>query len=62
MKVDVRSPEDVQKAIDMGVKEFGGIDILINNASAIQLTGTLDTDVKRYDLMNQVCVYLARIL
>lgn len=53
-KVDVRSQEDIQKAIDMGVKEFGGIDILVNNASAIQLTGTLETDIKRYDLMNQV--------
>jgi citronellol/citronellal dehydrogenase len=36
------------------VERFGGIDICVNNASAIQLTGTLATDMKRYDLMNQV--------
>ena len=37
-----------------GVKKFGGIDILINNASAISLTGTLDTPMKKFDLMNQI--------
>ena len=37
-----------------GAKKFGGIDILINNASAISLTGTLETPMKKYDLMNQV--------
>jgi citronellol/citronellal dehydrogenase len=36
------------------VAAFGGLDILVNNASAIALTGTLDTDLKRYDLMHQV--------
>lgn len=33
---------------------FGGLDILVNNASAISLTGTLETPIKRYDLMNSV--------
>ena len=41
-------------AIDQTVAEFGGIDICVNNASAIQLTGTLETDMKRYDLMHQI--------
>jgi citronellol/citronellal dehydrogenase len=52
--VDVREPESVQAAVDAAVSRFGGIDICINNASAIQLTGTLATDFRRYDLMNQV--------
>lgn len=41
----------VQKAVDAAVKTFGGIDIVVNNASAISLTGTLDTTMKKYDLM-----------
>ena len=52
--VDVRSEEQVQKAVDQAVEKFGGIDIVINNASAISLTGTLDTEMKKYDLMNQI--------
>ncbi|TMS34879.1 hypothetical protein L596_002383 [Steinernema carpocapsae] len=52
--VDVRDEASVQNAVEEAVKKFGGIDILINNASAISLTGTLDTPMKRYDLMNQV--------
>lgn len=52
--VDVRSEEKVQAAIDAGVTRFGGIDILINNASAIMMTGTLQTPMKRFDLMHQV--------
>jgi citronellol/citronellal dehydrogenase len=44
----------VQAAVDATVARFGGIDICVNNASAISLTGTLETDMKRYDLMNQV--------
>jgi citronellol/citronellal dehydrogenase len=40
--------------VEKTVAAFGGIDICVNNASAIQLTGTLQTDMKRYDLMNQV--------
>ena len=52
--VDIRSEEMLQAAIDKTVETFGGIDILINNASAIQLTGTLQTSMKRYDLMHHV--------
>jgi len=51
---DIRSEEQVQNAVDQAVKKFGGIDILINNASAIWLRGTADTPMKRYDLMNQI--------
>src|SRR5262250_2223552 len=39
------------KAIEAALKRFGGIDILVNNASAISLTGTLETPIKRFDLM-----------
>ncbi len=52
--VDVRSEESVMAAVEAAVERFGGIDICVNNASAIQLTGTLATDMKRYDLMHQV--------
>jgi citronellol/citronellal dehydrogenase len=52
--VDVRFEEAVQDAVDKAVAAFGGIDILVNNASAISLTGTLATTMKRYDLMHQV--------
>ncbi|PRD29645.1 UNVERIFIED_CONTAM: hsdl2 [Trichonephila clavipes] len=52
--VDVRDEEQVQNAVDAAVKKFGGIDIVVNNASAISLTGTLDTAMKRYDLMHSV--------
>lgn len=52
--VDVRSEDSVQAAADQAVKEFGGIDILVNNASAISLTGTQATPMKVYDLMNQI--------
>jgi len=51
---DIRDEENVRNAVNKGAEEFGGIDICINNASAIQLTGTLQTDMKRYDLMNQI--------
>lgn len=51
---DIRSEEQVDNAVSSGAEQFGGIDICINNASAIQLTGTLQTDMKRYDLMNQI--------
>ena len=54
--VDVRDPDMIQAAVDKTVKAFGGIDILVNNASAISLTGTLQTKAKRYDLMHQVNV------
>ncbi|WP_129774645.1 SDR family oxidoreductase [Peristeroidobacter soli] len=52
--VDVRDEASVRAAIDAAVDRFGGIDICVNNASAISLTGTLETDMKRYDLMHQV--------
>lgn len=52
--LDVRSEEMVQAAVAQAVETFGGIDILINNASAISLTPTLHTDMKRYDLMHQI--------
>jgi citronellol/citronellal dehydrogenase len=52
--VDVRDEAGVVAAVEKTVAEFGGIDICVNNASAIQLTGTLETDMKRYDLMHQI--------
>jgi citronellol/citronellal dehydrogenase len=52
--VDIRDENQVLAAVQKAVDTFGGIDILINNASAIQLTGTLSTEMKKYDLMNQV--------
>lgn len=52
--VDVRDEASVYEAVEKTVAAFGGIDICVNNASAIQLTGTLATEMKRYDLMNQV--------
>ncbi|HXL99784.1 MAG TPA: NAD(P)-dependent oxidoreductase [Rhizomicrobium sp.] len=51
---DIRFEEQVQSAVDQTVAKFGGIDICVNNASAIQLTGVLATDMKRYDLMNSI--------
>ena len=51
---DIRDEEAVQAAVDKTVETFGGIDILVNNASAIHLTGTVDTPMKRYDLMHSV--------
>jgi citronellol/citronellal dehydrogenase len=51
---DVRSEDSVLDAVARTVAAFGGLDILVNNASAIALTGTLDTELRRYDLMHQV--------
>ncbi len=51
---DIRDEAQVAKAIDQCAKTFGGIDIVVNNASAIQLTKTPDTDMRRFDLMQQV--------
>ncbi|MGH7051794.1 MAG: SDR family NAD(P)-dependent oxidoreductase, partial [Acetobacteraceae bacterium] len=51
---DVRNEDQVRTAVEATVARFGGIDICINNASAISLTSTLETDMKRYDLMSQV--------
>ncbi|HML14666.1 MAG TPA: SDR family NAD(P)-dependent oxidoreductase, partial [Xanthobacteraceae bacterium] len=52
--VDVREEAAVKDAIERTVAAFGGLDIVVNNASAIQLTGTLETDMRRFDLMHQV--------
>jgi citronellol/citronellal dehydrogenase len=51
---DIRDEEQVLAAVQKAVDAFGGIDILVNNASAISLTGTLETPMKRYDLMHQI--------
>ena len=52
--VDIRQEEMVEAAVKQAVDRFGGIDILINNASAIFLAGTVETPMKRFDLMHQV--------
>lgn len=52
--VDVRDETQVISAVESAVAKFGGIDIVVNNASAISLTGTIATDMKRYDLMNNI--------
>lgn len=49
--VDVRDEQQVGAAVEQAVQKFGGIDILVNNASAINLTGTLETPMKKVDLM-----------
>lgn len=52
--VDVRDEGAVFDAVERAALAFGGIDMLLNNASAISLTGTLETDMKRYDLMHDI--------
>jgi citronellol/citronellal dehydrogenase len=52
--VDVRDESLVRDALDRTAQQFGGIDIVVNNASAIQLTPMVDTDMKRFDLMHQI--------
>jgi len=52
--VDIRFEDQVQNAIDRAVEVFGGIDIVVNNASAIYLANTTDTPMSRYDLMQSV--------
>jgi citronellol/citronellal dehydrogenase len=54
LQVDIRDEAAVLAAVQKTVETFGGIDILVNNASAISLTGTLDTEMKRYDLMHSI--------
>ena len=54
--VDVRDEAAVAAAVQATVDTFGGIDICVNNASAMSLTGTLETDAKRFDLMHQINV------
>lgn len=53
---DVRFEEQLRDAVDATVKRFGGLDVLVNNASAIFLAGTIDTPMKRFDLMHGVNV------
>ncbi|HEU5018160.1 MAG TPA: NAD(P)-dependent oxidoreductase [Pseudolabrys sp.] len=54
LAVDVRDEAAVKAAIDETVSRFGGIDIVVNNASAIQLTPAQETDMRRFDLMHQI--------
>jgi citronellol/citronellal dehydrogenase len=54
VQVDVRDEASVEAAVAAAVDKFGGIDICVNNASAISLTGTLQTEAKRFDLMHQI--------
>ncbi|MBL8683389.1 MAG: NAD(P)-dependent oxidoreductase [Myxococcales bacterium] len=54
--VDVRDEAQVNEAVDEAVRVFGAIDVLVNNASAISLTSTLGTPMKRYDLMHGINV------
>ncbi|CBL44902.1 Short chain dehydrogenase family protein [gamma proteobacterium HdN1] len=54
LAVDIREEAQVDDAIAKAVEHFGGIDILVNNASAINLAGTLSLDMKRFDLMHQI--------
>jgi citronellol/citronellal dehydrogenase len=54
LECDIRFEQQIEAAVARTVAEFGAIDICINNASAISLTATLQTDPKRYDLMHQI--------
>ena len=56
VQVDIRNEEQIQSAVQQAVEKFGGIDVVINNASAIQLTPTEQTDTKRFDLMHSINV------
>jgi citronellol/citronellal dehydrogenase len=54
LAVDVRDEQAVKNALDKTAATFGSLDIVINNASAIQLTGVAETDMRRFDLMHQI--------
>jgi citronellol/citronellal dehydrogenase len=54
LAVDVRDEVVVKNALDATAQKFGGIDIVVNNASAISLTSVADTEMKRFDLMHQI--------
>jgi citronellol/citronellal dehydrogenase len=56
LRCDIRNEAEVRSAVDETVKAFGGIDILVNNASAINLTSTEQTEAKRFDLMHNIQV------
>ncbi len=54
LHLDIRDEAQIKTAVQAAVERFGGIDVLVNNASAIFLAGTVDTPAKRWDLMHQV--------
>ena len=54
LRCDIRNEAEVKAAVEATIERFGGIDILVNNASAIQLSNTSSTEMKRFDLMQQV--------
>jgi citronellol/citronellal dehydrogenase len=54
LMVDVRDEASVKQGIERAVEAFGGLDIVVNNASAVQVTPVMQTDMKRFDLMHQV--------
>src|SRR4051794_22842820 len=54
VQADIRDEAQIAAAVAKTVEAFGGIDILVNNASAISLTGTAETPMKRYDLMHGI--------
>lgn len=56
LQCDIRFEDQVKNIVDKAVEVFGGIDILINNASAISLTSTDQTETKRFDLMQSINV------
>jgi len=56
VQCDIREEEQIDNAVAKAVERFGGIDILINNASAISLTSTEQTEAKRFDLMHDINV------
>jgi citronellol/citronellal dehydrogenase len=56
IQCDIRFEDQIQNVVDKAVEKFGGIDVLINNASAISLTGTEQTEAKRFDLMHSINV------
>jgi citronellol/citronellal dehydrogenase len=56
VQCDIRYEDQVQNVVDKAVAAFGGIDMLINNASAISLTSTEQTEIKRFDLMHSINV------
>lgn len=56
VQTDIRFEEQIANAVEQAVQQFGGIDIVINNASAIQLSNTEKTEAKRFDLMHSINV------
>lgn len=56
IQIDVRNAEAIQRAVKATVETFGGIDVLVNNAGVLNMTGTLETPMKRFDLMHAVNV------